>query len=164
VRRSAPRTLCRPVFSARRLSRGIEEGKRVNSKVVLKNGMHFMGELEGFEIPIDAAPSVGGQNKGPRPKGLLLTSLAACTAMDVISILRKMRIEPESFSVEARAEVTDDHPKVFEKIHITYVLKGAGITREKVEKAVQLSQDKYCGVSAMLKKAAPVEYEIVIEG
>jgi putative redox protein len=136
----------------------------MDSKVVLKDGMHFVGELEGFEIPIDANVSVGGQNKGPRPKGLLLTSLAACTAMDVISILRKMRIEPESFSVEARADVTDDHPKVFKAIHITYTLKGRDIAKDKVEKAVQLSQEKYCGVSAMLKKAAPVEYDIVIEG
>jgi putative redox protein len=83
--------------------------------------------------------------------------------MDVISILRKMKIEPEAFFVEARAEVTDDHPKVFEKIRITYSLKGKGLAREKVEKAVQLSQDKYCGVSAMLKKAAPIEYDIVID-
>jgi putative redox protein len=135
----------------------------VKSRVALKNGMHFVGELDGFEIPIDAGADVGGQNRGPRPKGLLLTSLAGCTAMDVISILRKMKIEPESFSVEARAEVTDDHPKVFEKIRITYALKGKGIAREKVEKAVQLSQDKYCGVSAMLKKAAPIEYDIVID-
>jgi putative redox protein len=83
--------------------------------------------------------------------------------MDVVSILRKMRLEPESFSVETEADVTEDHPKVFKRIKITYVLKGRGLTRDKVEKAVQLSQDRYCGVSAMLKKAAPVEYEIVIE-
>lgn len=135
----------------------------MKSTVVLKDGMHFMGKLDGFDIPIDAAPSVGGRDRGPRPKGLLLTSLAACTAMDVVSILRKMKLEPESFSVETEADVTEDHPKVFKRIKITYVLKGRGLTRDKVEKAVQLSQDKYCGVSAMLKKAAPVEYEIVIE-
>lgn len=135
----------------------------MKSTVVFKDGMHFVGSLDGFEIPIDAAPSVGGRNMGPRPKGLLLTSLAACTAMDVVSILRKMRLEPESFSVETEADVTEDHPKVFKSIKITYVLKGRGLTRDKVEKAVQLSQDKYCGVSAMLKKAAPVEHEIVIE-
>lgn len=135
----------------------------MKSKVVLQDGMHFMGKLDGFDVPIDAGPSVGGRNKGPRPKGLLLTSLAACTAMDVISILRKMKIEPESFSVETEAEVTEDHPKVFKKIKIRYVLKGEGLSRDKVERAVQLSQEKYCGVSAMLAKAAPIEYEILIE-
>jgi putative redox protein len=135
----------------------------MKSEVVLQNGMHFVGKLDGFEVPIDADPSVGGQQKGPKPKGLLLTSLVGCTAMDVISILRKMKLEPQSFSVKAEAEVTEDHPKVFKSIRITYVLKGSGLTREKVEQAVQLSQEKYCGVSAMLKKAAPIEYEIVIE-
>ncbi|MCK5406057.1 MAG: OsmC family protein, partial [Candidatus Krumholzibacteria bacterium] len=86
-----------------------------------------------------------------------------CTAMDVVSILRKMKAELESFSVEAETELTEEHPKVFKKILITYKLKGQNLTMEKVEKAVTLSQDKYCGVSAMLKKAAPIEYNIVIE-
>jgi putative redox protein len=135
----------------------------MKSKVVLKDGMHFTGQLDGFEIPIDADEQFGGQNKGPKPKGLTLTSLIGCTAMDVVSILRKMKIEPESFSVEAETELTEEHPKVFTKVLITYRIKGAGATQEKVEKAVTLSQDKYCGVSAMLKQAVPIEYEIVIE-
>ena len=131
----------------------------MKSRVVLKDQMLFTGELNGFEIPIDADEGVGGQNKGPQPKGLMLTSLAGCTAMDVISILRKMRCEPEQFSVEARAELTDEHPKVFRKVLIIYRLKGDGIDRAKVEKAVNLSQERYCGVSAMLQKAVPVESE-----
>ena len=133
------------------------------SSVVLKDGMHFIGELGGFEVPIDADEQFGGQNKGMRPKGLTLTSLAGCTALDVISILRKMRLEPESFSVEAESEVTDSHPRVFTKILLTYRLKGANLTYEKVEKAVKLSQETYCGVTAMLQKAVPIEYEILIE-
>ena len=135
----------------------------MKSKVVMKDGMHFVGELDGFEIPVDADAQFGGQGKGPKPKGLTLTSLAGCTAMDVISILRKMKIEPEAFSVEAESELTEEHPKVFTRVLITYRVKGGGATREKVEKAVNLSQDRYCGVSAMLKKAVPVEYDIVIE-
>jgi putative redox protein len=135
----------------------------MKSKVELKKGMHFMGTLDGFEVPVDADKSVGGEGRGPKPKGLVLTALAGCTAMDVISILRKMKIEPESFSVETEADLTDDHPKVFKAIRIVYRLKGKGIEREKVKKAVELSQEKYCGVSAMLKMAAPLEYEIVIE-
>lgn len=135
----------------------------MKSKVVLKDGMHFVGELDGFELPIDAEEAFGGQNRGPKPKGLVLTSLIGCTAMDVVSILRKMKAELESFSVEAETELTEEHPKVFKKILITYKLKGQNLTREKVEKAVTLSQDKYCGVSAMLKKAVPIEHNIVIE-
>jgi len=135
----------------------------MKSKVVYNEDMHFTGELQGFEIPLDADEKVGGTNKGPRPKGLLLTSLIGCTAMDVISILQKMRVEPEEFYVEADGEVTSEHPKVFSKILITYYLKGKGLPREKVEKAVILSQDKYCGVTAMLKKAAKIDYEIIIE-
>lgn len=135
----------------------------MKSKVNLKDGMYFVGELNGFEVPVDADEKVGGRNRGPRPKGLILTSLVGCTAMDVISILRKMKIEPDEFSVEAETELTDEHPKVFKKVVITYRLKGEGLVPEKVEKAVKLSQDKYCGVSAMLKKAVPLEYNIVIE-
>jgi putative redox protein len=140
-----------------------EVGKRMKSKVVLKDGMHFQGELDGFEIPIDADEQFGGRHLGPKPKGLVLTSLIGCTAMDVISILRKMKAEPDEFSVEAESELTDEHPKVFKKVVITYRLKGEKVKREKVEQAVKLSQDKYCGVSAMLKKAVPVEFNIVIE-
>jgi putative redox protein len=135
----------------------------MKSKVELRQGMHFMGILDGYEVPIDADKSVGGEGRGPKPKGLMLTALAGCTAMDVISILRKMKIEPDSFSVEAEADLTDDHPKVFKAIRIVYRLRGKGIEREKVRKAIELSQEKYCGVSAMLKMAAPIEYEIVIE-
>jgi putative redox protein len=135
----------------------------MKSKVTLKDQMHFMGELDGHAIPIDADEQFGGQDMGPKPKGLTLTALAGCTAMDVISILRKMKIEPDDFSVETEAEVSDEHPKVFTKIKVTYRLKGTDLPRDKVEKAVTLSQDKYCGVNAMLKQAAPVEYEIIIE-
>lgn len=133
------------------------------SKVTLNDGMHFIGELDGFEIPIDADEKVGGKNRGPRPKGLVLTSLAGCTAMDVISILRKMRLEPDDFSVEVEADVADEHPKVYTRILITYKLRGKELPRDKVEKAVVLSQERYCGVSAMLRHAAPIDYKIIIE-
>lgn len=134
----------------------------MKSTVTLKEAMHFQGELGGFDIPIDANAEVGGQNKGPTPKGLVLTSLAGCTAMDVISILRKMRIEPDLFSVEAEADLSDEHPRVFKSIKLTYRFKG-DVPRDKAQKAIELSQDHYCGVSAMLKKAAPIEYEIIID-
>ncbi len=135
----------------------------MKSRVTLQENMAFEGELEGHKIPIDADPSVGGENIGPKPKGLSLTSLAGCTAMDVISILRKMKAEPEEFWVEAESELTEDHPKVFTGITITYYFRGGEVTREKAEKAVHLSHERYCGVSAMLSKAAPIETKIIIE-
>jgi putative redox protein len=134
----------------------------MKSKVTLKEGMNFIGDLDGHEVSIDADAAVGGQDKGPRPKGLMLTSLAGCTAMDVISILRKMKVEPDEFSVETEAEVTDEHPKVFKNIKIIYRIKG-DVPRDKAEKAVSLSLDRYCGVTDMLRKAAPVDFEIIIE-
>jgi putative redox protein len=135
----------------------------MKSRVTLKEGMAFDGELDGHTIPIDADESVGGKDLGPKPKGLTLTSLSGCTAMDVISILRKMKAEPEEFWVEAESELTEDHPKVFTGITLTYYFKGGQVTREKAEKAVSLSEERYCGVSAMLRKAVPIETKIVIE-
>jgi len=134
----------------------------MNSKVTLRSKMHFMGEMDGHQIPIDADEQFGGENQGSRPKGLLLTALAGCTGMDVISMLRKMRVEPEAFSVETKGTVADDHPKVFTHIHLTYKFKG-DLPREKVEKAVTLSQDRYCAVSAMLKQDVEMDWDIVIE-
>lgn len=135
----------------------------MKSSVTLKEGMAFEGELDGHTITVDAHESVGGKNKGPMPKGLTLTSLCGCTAMDVISILRKMKAEPEEFRVEAETELTEEHPKVFTGITLTYYFKGGDVTREKAEKAVNLSEERYCGVSAMLRKAVPIETKIVIE-
>lgn len=134
----------------------------MKSKVTLRDKMHFMGEMDGHQIPVDADQQVGGEGRGSRPKGLLLTALAGCTAMDVIAILRKMRLEPEAFSVETEGTYPDEHPKVFTHIHLTYRFKG-DLPREKVEKAVSLSQDKYCPVSAMLKQVVSMDWDIIIE-
>lgn len=135
----------------------------MNSKVVLKDGMHFIGNLDGFDINLDADEQFGGKNKGSKPKGLVLTALAGCTAMDVISILRKMKTEVIDFSVEVDAGLTDGHPSVFKEFLIKYYFKGKGITQENTKRAIELSLDNYCGVAAMLKKVGPVKYEIIIE-
>ena len=134
----------------------------MRSKVTLKDSMHFIGELDNFEIPIDADEAFGGMNKGPKPKGLLLTGLAGCTAMDVISILRKMKVIIKSFSVETEAELTEEHPKIFKRILITYKFSGDSLNEEKLKRAIDLSLDSYCGVSAMLRKNCPIEYKIII--
>jgi len=106
-----------------------------SSEVILKEGMHFEGELDGFKIQIDSDKDYGGKEKGPKPKGLMLTALAGCTAMDVISILRKMRAEPEGLRISCETELTEEHPKVFKKITVTYFVKG-DVPLSKVERAV----------------------------
>lgn len=123
-------------------------------------GMSFEADVNDHTIVLDAAEKVGGKNKGPRPKPLLLFSLAGCTGMDVVSLLKKMRVEYEDFSIRVSGEVTDDHPKYYKKIHVIYQFKGNNLDKGKVEKAVNLSQEKYCGVSYMVKQAAELTYEI----
>lgn len=124
--------------------------------------MAFEASVEGHRLVLDASPSVGGHKTGPRPKPLLLVSLAGCTGMDVISILKKMKIEPVSFNVRAEGTLAEEHPKLFTGIHLIYELTGDNIPFDKVKHAVELSQNKYCGVSATLKKALTVTYEIRI--
>ena len=124
--------------------------------------MKFETEVNGHHIILDAAEDVGGENAGPRPKALMLSALAGCTGMDVVSILKKMKVEPEYFNIKIEADLTEEHPKVYSKVHIIYEFKGKDLEIEKLQKAIELSQEKYCGVSAMYKKAMDVSYEIVI--
>ena len=125
--------------------------------------MAFEAEVNDFKIVLDAEERVGGKNRGPRPKPLTLVSLGGCTGMDVISILNKMRVQPDDFNVNVSGELTEEHPKYFHKIHIIYTFKGKDLPMEKLEKAINLSQDRYCGVTAMLDKVAEMTHEIVIE-
>lgn len=128
-----------------------------------KEKMTFDAEVNGHIIPLDADEAVGGEDRGPRPKPLTLVSLGGCTGMDVISILNKMRVVPEDFNVNVSGELSEEHPKYFNKIHIVYSFKGKDLPLDKLEKAVSLSQERYCGVTAMLNKVAEITHEIVIE-
>lgn len=124
------------------------------------NGMFFDVELDGHHFAIDAAEEHGGQNKGPKPKGLVLSGLAGCTGMDVVAILTKMRMKWDSFSVGVEGELTEENPKYYDRIKIVYTFTGSELDREKIERAVRMSQDNYCGVTAMLKHAAEISYEL----
>lgn len=130
--------------------------------VTWTGNMSFEADVNGFKLAMDADEAVGGQNKGPRPKPLTLASLGGCTAMDVISILKKMRVEPTWFNVEVEGELTEEHPKSYHTIRLTYMFKGEGLDREKLQKAVDLSHERYCGVSALLRKGAAIESRIVV--
>lgn len=126
-----------------------------------KEGMAFESEISGHKLVMDADESVGGEDNGPRPKPLLLASLAGCSGMDVVSILKKMQQPHTYFNIDVEAELTEEHPKHYSAIKLIYEFKKSdNLDEKKVEKAVTLSQERYCGVSALLKKAITVDYEI----
>ncbi len=113
-------------------------------------------------VKIDSEEKFGGRGYGPQPKPLMLVSLGGCTAMDVASLMKKMRVDEnvEDFTVEVNAHMTDEHPKYYDKVHVVYNFKGKNLDREKLTKAVKLSETRYCGVYKMFRSFADVTYEI----
>jgi putative redox protein len=127
-----------------------------------QSGMQFESIIDGHHIFMDSAPEFGGQEKGPTPKPLVLAALGGCTGMDVVSLLKKMHVEYEGFRITAQAETTSEHPVVYTSIHLIYEFSGQDLPLDKLQKAVDLSQERYCSVSAMLRKAAHLTYEIKV--
>jgi putative redox protein len=123
-----------------------------------KKGHEFEAEHEGNKIQMD-----GSTENGHGPKALLLSALAGCSGIDVVDVLTKMRVEFSDFTIEVEADQTEEHPKVFKEIHITYKIKTAATNKDKVKKAIDLSLEKYCGVSAMLRKNSPIDYSLIIK-
>jgi len=118
-----------------------------------KEGMKFESVVNGHHIMIDSAEQFGGENAGPRPKPLMLAALAGCTGMDVVSLLKKMRQDIEYFNVVVEGETENEHPNAFLKMHTIYEFRGKNLEMDKIEKAIDLSIDRYCGVSAVYRKA-----------
>ncbi len=116
---------------------------------------------DGHTLRLDAAPAVGGENSGFRPKQLLLDALGGCTAMDVISILTKMGQIPDRLRVEVTAEEVADHPKELHTFHLRYEVQGT-LAADKLRRAVELSQQRYCPVSAMFGRFTTVTYTILL--
>jgi putative redox protein len=136
-------------------------GEIQNGTVVHLKKMQLEVHQNGHSFFIDGSPEIGGENKGVRPKALILTALAGCTAMDVISLLNKMKVEFSEFSVSADGELTDEHPKIYKNMWLKYRIKLANESdKPKMEKAVNLSQEKYCGVSAMVRFFTNLKIEI----
>lgn len=127
-----------------------------------KKNMAFEADVNGHKLMMDADEKVGGKDQGPRPKPLLLVALGGCSGMDVTSILAKMRVEPEDFQMDIEAGLTEAHPKVYQDIHLIYTFKGKDLPMEKLEKAVNLSLERYCGVTAMLEQGARITHEIKV--
>lgn len=136
---------------------------KVNVEGKLKGNMAFEMLLDGHKLITDASVENGGNDFGPRPKVLLLAGLIGCTGIDVMSILTKMHVEIEDLKIEIDCENTEENPKVYQDIHLKYKFKGKNLPTEKLETAVTLSKEKYCGVSAMLSKSTPITHEIIIE-
>lgn len=125
-----------------------------------KYEMLFEAEVDGHKINMDASPEFGGKNRGPRPKPLVLAALSGCTGMDVVSILNKMHVNFNGFKIYVSGTLADDHPKYYKEIHVVYEFVGSDLLKSEIEKAVKLSQGKYCGVLEGLKPKARVTYEI----
>ena len=126
------------------------------------DNLAFEVNVDGHKITIDAKTEVGGTDKGPRPKPLMMVALAGCTGIDVASLLKKMRVEFEEFNVKVEGDIIEEHPKQFSGMHIIYEFAGKDLPVDKIKKAIELSQDKYCGVSATYKKTMDLSYEIKI--
>jgi putative redox protein len=127
-------------------------------KALWKKGHAFESWQEENHIDID-----GDRVKGVSPKSLLLSGLAGCSGIDIVDILEKMRVEFSEFTIDVETQQTDEHPRVFKDITITYKMKTAPENEDKVRKAAELSLEKYCGVSAMLKKNSAIDFKIVIK-
>jgi putative redox protein len=133
-------------------------------KVIWSSGLSFTGTAHtGFEVALGAHPDVGGDNDGFRPMELLAIGVAGCTAMDVISILQKKRQRVTSFEVSVAAEQSGEHPKVFTGIQIHYDLRGSEIDSRAVERAIELSETKYCPAQAMFNQILPIELRYTVE-
>jgi len=126
--------------------------------------MAFQAHLDGHRFMVDADSQFGGRDLGPKPKGLLLTALAGCTGMDVISILQKMRVAPTHFEVVVDGDLADEHPKKFTTIRTEYLFEGEGLPVDKLKKAVNLSEERYCGISATLRGNVKMETVIKVNG
>ena len=136
----------------------------MDAKVTWSNRLTFEGTADsGFSIPLGTSPDVGGDDDGIRPMELIALGLAGCTGMDVISILLKKRQDVTAFEVRVHAERAEEHPKVFTSVNIEYLVTGRGIDPAAVERAIELSETKYCPAQAMFGKLMPIELSYTIE-
>lgn len=131
--------------------------------VELNEGMHFVGEVDGFSVDLDAEKEVGGTDAEARPMHLLLLGLAGCTAMDTLSILRKKRQEVSGLRVEAYGDRAGEFPKVYESMEIVYKIRGKDIDPKAVVRAIEVSEERYCPAIAMLRKTAEIKSRYEIE-
>lgn len=130
---------------------------------VWKEDMQFETDNpSGHKVFIDTSSEHGGNDSGLRPKAMMLSSLAGCSGLDVVSLLKKMRITPDDFKMEVTGELTEEHPKYYHTVTVDYHFYGKELDETKIQKAVNLSIEKYCGVMEMFRKFAKVNTAIHI--
>ena len=135
----------------------------MNTTVKWIDGMMMVGEsASGHAIVMDGPEDLGGKNLGIRPMEMLLLGMGGCTTIDVVSTLKKMREIVSDCRVEISAQRADEHPKIFTKIHLNFIINGSNLNEKKVEKAISLSADKYCSASIMLGKMADITHDFTI--
>lgn len=133
------------------------------AKISWVDGALFVAEAgSGHTITMDGSPDVGGRNLAARPMEIVLIGMGGCTAIDVVSMLKKQRQDIEGIEVSLVAERADDHPKVFTKVKLVYTVRGRNLNKALVERAVALSDEKYCSATAMVRKSAEITHEIVL--
>jgi putative redox protein len=146
------------------MQRGLGPGMGMKARIKWVEGASFVAETgSGHALVVDGAPEAGGRNLGPRPMELVLAGAAACTAFDVVWILKKARQPVSGCVVEAQADRAAKDPKVFTRIHLIYRVAGQGLNPAQVERAVKLSKEKYCSATLMLAKTAAISFEIVLD-
>lgn len=125
--------------------------------------MGFESQIRGHKVLMDTKADFGGKDQGPSPKEILLASICGCTGIDVVSILKKMRVNLQSCSVDAETDTTSGHPSIFDVVKLKFNVHGE-MKPDQVLKSVTLSMTKYCGVSAMIVKASNIDYEVFLNG
>ena len=131
---------------------------------VWKENMVFESDNPSGETLFMDAPDEGIENKGLRPKALMLSSLAGCSGLDVVSLLKKMRAEVNDFKMVVHGELTEEHPRYYHKVVVEYHFYGSDLQEDKINKAVKLSVDQYCGVMEMFRQFAKVTTEVYLHG
>jgi len=135
----------------------------MKARIHLVEGMTFVAESgSGHAVVVDAAPDIGGRDLGARPMELVLMGAGACSAIDVVHILRKGRQPIAGCVVEVEADRAAEDPKVFTRIHLRYIVTGKGLAKEQVERAIRLSKEKYCSATIMLAASAAITFEYEI--
>lgn len=137
------------------------EEKMATKKAIVKQvqGITFVGKTDSNHwVTMDGPENFGGSNAGIRPKELLMISIGGCTGSDVASILSKKKIKLNGFEINISADVAEEHPQVYTKMHLEYVFYGNNLPVKDIERAIELSLTKYCSVTAMLQKAMPIEH------
>ena len=123
-------------------------------------GLSFESQIDQYQLKMDTT-SEESSGFGPSPKKLMLASLAGCTGIDVVSILRKMKVEFSNFTIDIEGQLTESHPQIYQKVKLVYTIQVNETDKPKMERAVQLSKEKYCGVSAMFAAFASLDFSIV---